>query len=76
MPDKVDNPPKKDKRKRPAPVSGTSVVWPAGVEQRYGISAVTRWRWERAKKLPPRDVTIGGRKGWRPATLAEAENAV
>lgn len=62
-----------DKRKRAAPISGTEVVWPAGVELRYGISAVTRWRWERAGKLPPRDLHIGGRSGWRPDTLKAAE---
>jgi predicted DNA-binding transcriptional regulator AlpA len=63
-----------DKRTRGAPVEGTAVIWPAGVEQRYGISDITRWRWERAKKLPPRDVHVGGRSGWRPDTLAEFES--
>ncbi len=58
-----------DRRKRPAPITGTAVTWPSGVEQRYGISAVTRWRWERDGLLPPRDVHVGGRDGWRPETL-------
>ncbi len=62
-----------DRRKRPAPVSGERVVWPAGVQARYGISGVTRWRWEREGKLPARDVHIGGRSGWRPETLDAAE---
>jgi predicted DNA-binding transcriptional regulator AlpA len=62
-----------DRRKRGAPVAGTAVVWVAGVEKRYGISSVTRWRWERDGKLPPRDVHIGGRSGWRPETLLAAE---
>jgi hypothetical protein len=53
---------------------GTSVIWPRGVEERYGISAVTRWRWEHTGKLPARDVSIGGRSGWRPETLAAAES--
>jgi hypothetical protein len=61
------------KRTRGAPRAGTVVIWPAGVEQRYDISAVTRWRWERAGTLPPRDVHIGGRSGWRPETLTAAE---
>jgi hypothetical protein len=62
----------KDRPKR-APTAGTRVIWPAGVEQRYGIAPVTRWRWERAGTLPARDVNIGGRTGWRPETLDEAE---
>ena len=62
-----------DRRKRPAPIRGTAVIWLAGIRERYGISAVTAWRWERAGKLPPRDVTIGGRAGWRPETLEAAE---
>lgn len=56
-----------------APHEGTKVVWPAGVERRYDISTVTRWRWERAGRLPPRDVRIGGRTGWKPETLNAAE---
>lgn len=60
---------------RHAPIAGDAVIWPAGVERRYGISPITRWRWERAGKLPPRDVHIGGRSGWRPETLVAAERA-
>jgi hypothetical protein len=56
-----------------APAAGTRVIWPAGVEHRYDISPVTRWRWERDGKLPARDVSIGGRTGWRPDTLDAAE---
>ena len=56
-----------------APREGTKVVWPSGVEARYDISTPTRWRWERDGKLPPRDVNIGGKTGWRPETLAAAE---
>jgi hypothetical protein len=59
--------------KRIALKRGTRVVWPAGVQEFYGISSVTRWRWEREGKLPKRDVFIGGRSGWRPETLASAE---
>lgn len=54
---------------------GSVVVWPRGVEERYGISPPTRWRWERAGKLPARDVSIGGRTGWKPETLERAESA-
>ena len=60
-------------RIRRAPVRGDAVIWPRGIEERYGISSVTRWRWERSGRLPPRDVHIGGRSGWRPETLERAE---
>jgi predicted DNA-binding transcriptional regulator AlpA len=56
------------------PRAGTVVVWPKGVEERYGISAPTRWRWEHKGLLPARDVHIGGRSGWRPDTLTAAES--
>lgn len=69
-----------DKPKKIGPRHGTVVVWPSGVEERYGISAPTRWRWEKgdkkrglAPRLPPRDVSVGGKTGWRPETLAQAE---
>ena len=65
----------KDRRKRPAPLSGSRVIWPKGLELQLGISAPTRWRWERAGKLPKRDVCIGGRKGWKPETIEAALNA-
>lgn len=57
------------------PRAGSVVVWPKGLEERYGISAPTRWRWERDGLLPPRDVHIGGRSGWRPGTLDAAERS-
>lgn len=62
-----------EQRARRAPTSGDAVIWPAGVEKRYGVGAVTRWRWERAGTLPKRDVHVGGRSGWRPETLAQFE---
>jgi len=65
---------RRDLRTRGAPIQGTAVVWPKGVEQRYGISEPTRWRWERDGKLPRRDVSVGGRTGWKPETLAAAES--
>jgi hypothetical protein len=64
---------KRRRVKRIALKRGSRVVWPAGVQEFYGISSVTRWRWEREGKLPPRDVHIGGRSGWRFETLASAE---
>lgn len=64
-----------DKRKRAAPLEGSAVIWPAGVQKRYGISGVTRWRWERDGNLPPRDVHLGTRSGWRPETLIAAEQS-
>lgn len=56
-----------------APTEGSAVVWASGVEARYDISAPTRWRWERDGKLPPRDINVGGKTGWRPETLAAHE---
>lgn len=54
--------------------AGTRCVWPTGVLERYGISYPTLWRWERAGKLPPRDVFVGGKAvGWRPETLEAAD---
>jgi len=59
--------------KRPR-TGGTAIIHPRGIEERYGISAVTRYRWERTGKLPARDVFIGGvASGWRPETLEAAE---
>jgi len=64
-----------DNQSRRALTSGTAVIWPAGVQARYGISHVTRWRWERDGRLPPRDFRIGDRTGWRPETLDQFERA-
>lgn len=58
-----------------APRTGTAVIWPKGLEERYGISAPTRWRWEKSGRLPPRDINLGGKTGWRPETLAHAERS-
>jgi hypothetical protein len=64
----------KPRGKKRARTSGTACVWPSGVQERYGISAVTRWRWGKTQRLPARDVFIGGVPvGWRPATLDAAE---
>jgi len=63
-------------RTRGGPVRGDAVIWPRGLERRYGISAVTRWRWERSGRLPPRDVHVGGRSGWRPETIERYEAGV
>ena len=41
------------KKTKRAPKQGTHVVWPAGVEERYGINPVTRWRWERTGTSRP-----------------------
>lgn len=63
-------------RIRRAPATGTVVIWPSGVETMYDISPMTRWRWEKKGKLPPRDVNIGGKTGWRPATLKANEDGL
>lgn len=56
---------------------GTGVVWPRGIEARYGISAPTRWRWERQGLLPARDVFVAGKAvGWKPTTLDAADAGI
>ena len=72
---RADSParPARRRKHRQRIARGTHVIWPPGLEARLGISAPTRWRWERDKKLPPRDVFIGGRSGWRPETIESAE---
>lgn len=52
--------------------AGTHVIWPAGLEEMLGISPVTRWRRERQGKLPPRDISIAGRTGWKRQTIENA----
>jgi hypothetical protein len=59
--------------KRIALKRGTNVIWPAGLQERYGISAPTRWRWERIGRIPPRDVHLNGKSGWRPETIEASE---
>jgi predicted DNA-binding transcriptional regulator AlpA len=57
-----------------APLNPRRLVWPHELEERYNISAPTRWRWETLGKLPKRDVHVGGvLVGWRPETLDAAE---
>lgn len=63
--------PRAPKRRRD---SGSRVIYPRGLELRYGISLSTRWRWEQQGKLPPRDIYIGGvAVGWNPVTIEAAE---
>jgi predicted DNA-binding transcriptional regulator AlpA len=51
------------------------VYWPRDIEQRYDISAPTRWRWEKNGRLPPRDFFLAGRAdGWHRATIESAEH--
>jgi hypothetical protein len=62
------------KRSNLGPRRGSSIIYPKGVEERYGISPVTRWRWEQANRLPARDAYIAGRPaGWKPETLDRAD---
>ena len=58
-----------------AAAAGTGCVWPRGIEERYGVTRRTRRRWEKAGKLPPRDVFVGGRAVvWKPETIEAAES--
>jgi hypothetical protein len=55
----------------PAP---SLTLTPLELEFRYRISNSTRQRWEREKKLPPRDYFLGGyAKGWMLKTIEAAE---
>jgi len=64
----------KVRRKAEFRSTGTHVIKPKGVQERYGVSLATRWRMERDGRLPKRDVFIGGiAVGWKPETLAAAE---
>jgi predicted DNA-binding transcriptional regulator AlpA len=50
------------------------VLRPSACERRYGVSAPTRWRWEKSGRLPPRDVQVGGKPwGWYESTLIAHE---
>lgn len=60
-------------KRRAAPRSGTHVIWPKGLEERLGVSPVTRWRMEKDGRIPPRDVFLDGKPiGWKPATADRA----
>jgi hypothetical protein len=51
-----------------------AIIWPRDVEARYGISCPTRLRWEKAGRLPKRDVYLAGQPmGWKPETLDAAD---
>jgi predicted DNA-binding transcriptional regulator AlpA len=69
----ADSPARPARRRKRRPVKriarGTRVIWPPGLEALLGVSGPTRWRYERDKKLPPRDVHIGKRSGWRSETI-------
>jgi predicted DNA-binding transcriptional regulator AlpA len=67
--------PKAARKPKTPRLAGSAVIYPRGLEERYGWSAPTRWRAERDGRVPPRDFFIGGRAvGWRPETLAAAES--
>lgn len=53
----------------------SQVLWALNIQRRYNISKTTRWRWEASGALPPRDLFIGRRSGWRLATILAFEAA-
>lgn len=64
---------KRPSRKRSRVVdSNTGTIWPTTAEVILNISAVTRWRRERSGALPPRDVKLGSRTGWKRSTFEAA----
>ena len=67
----------KPRRRQERPRPTAAIVWPGDAEARYNISAVTRWRWEKTGRLPPRDFFIAGvAEGWRPETLDAADRGL
>ena len=56
--------------RRDRPVAAPAILWPRDLEKHLAISAPTRWRWERAGKLPPRDAHVDGEAvGWLRSTI-------
>ncbi len=55
--------------------TNTTFVWPIDLARRYRRDPITVWRWQRNGKLPPPDIEIGGRKGWRLSTIEDFERA-
>ena len=49
------------------------VFWKRDLASRYDVSRETVWRWQQSGKLPPPDVRIGNRYGWRAATIRAHE---
>jgi predicted DNA-binding transcriptional regulator AlpA len=71
---KKRKPKKAGQKARRGPRSGTAVIWPQGLMERWGIGAVTIWRMERDGRLPPRDFFIAKKPvGWRIATITAIE---
>jgi hypothetical protein len=69
----MGSPAKKQLKPQRAPAPRVTLT-PADVEHRYRVSNTTRQRWERERKLPPRDYFLGGKaKGWMLATIEKAE---
>lgn len=55
-------------------MSGTHVIYPTDLQERWGYSKSTLWRLEKDRKLPPRDFFIGGKPvGWKPETIEAHE---
>jgi len=46
-------------------------VWPFELDAALGFSQMTRLKHERAGNLPPRDVWIGPKSGWKVTTMPE-----
>lgn len=63
------------KRESLEPQAARRILWSTDLCRRWGISAVTLWRWQRTGACPPPDFCPPGaqRKGWRLETIEQFE---
>lgn len=63
------------KREQMEPQAARRILWSTDLCRRWGISAVTLWRWQRTSACPPPDFCVAGaqRKGWRIETIEAFE---
>jgi hypothetical protein len=64
-----------EKPMKPQRDPASAVAWtPTDLMHRYRISPATRRRWERERRLPPRDFFLNGEPyGWRVETILRME---
>jgi predicted DNA-binding transcriptional regulator AlpA len=59
-----------DNPRSPSQPRLSQIVRPVDVSNAYGVCGVTRWRWEKTGRLPPRDAYLNGEAvGWKRETI-------